>query len=220
MKKILLVTFSAILMIGCGGDYTIKVTEDPKEITPDLEVTPEPVNYPPSISGTPTISISANTDYSFTPIAADEENETLTFSITNKPSWAEFDTTSGKLYGTPVEIQTYTDIRIAVSDGANTSTLLPFDINIIQSSYQVTIQWGKPTENEDGSSLDNIAGYKVLYGAISGIYDNSRYIDDAEESTAIIDNLEAGEYYFSMITVTPTGVESSPSTEFYIEVGQ
>ena len=39
--------------------------------------------------------------YSFTPTASDPNGDALTFSITNTPPWATFNTSSGRLSGTP-----------------------------------------------------------------------------------------------------------------------
>src|SRR5262249_49250669 len=58
-------------------------------------------NVPPTISGTPPTTATAGTQYSFVPTANDSDGGTLTFSITNKPGWATFSTTTGRLQGTP-----------------------------------------------------------------------------------------------------------------------
>ena len=46
-------------------------------------------------------SVNENQAYSFTPTASDPDGNGLTFSITNKPNWASFSTTTGALTGTP-----------------------------------------------------------------------------------------------------------------------
>ena len=73
----------------------------------------------PSISGTPATSVTAAHYYAFQPAATDP-GKRLTFSIANKPSWAQFDPSSGRLYGTPLpqsNVGTFANIVIAVSDG-------------------------------------------------------------------------------------------------------
>ncbi|MCD8491486.1 MAG: hypothetical protein LRY51_06090 [Geovibrio sp.] len=52
-------------------------------------------NSAPLISGTPQTGVTAGTAYSFTPVSFDADDDTLTFRISNKPSWAEFDNTTG-----------------------------------------------------------------------------------------------------------------------------
>ena len=57
---------------------------------------------PPTINGSPATSVSAGSAYSFTPSASDPEGNALTFSIQNQPSWANFNSGTGELFGTPV----------------------------------------------------------------------------------------------------------------------
>src|SRR6185295_14044331 len=87
-------------------------------------------NTPPTISGTPPKSVVAGSLYSFTPTAKDANSDTLTFSISNKPAWATFSATTGKLSGTPSSAQTgtYSNIIIKVSDGSLTASLAAFAI--------------------------------------------------------------------------------------------
>lgn len=96
-------------------------------------------NRVPTISGTPTLSIAAASAYSFTPTGADADGDTLTYSITNKPVWATFSTSTGALTGTPSSTQkgTYAGIVIKVSDGQGGSAQL--------SSFTITVMNTAPT---------------------------------------------------------------------------
>jgi hypothetical protein len=91
-------------------------------------------NRTPVISGSPATSIAGHTAYSFVPTASDAENDPLTFSITNKPAWASFNTASGELSGTPTnsDTGTTTGIVIRVSDGT-TSASLTFDLSVTEN---------------------------------------------------------------------------------------
>jgi hypothetical protein len=93
---------------------------------------------PPEITGTPPTSITSGIDYSFLPTATDVDGETLTFSISGQPSWANFDTSTGALTGTPAigDVGTYTGIIITVSDGLYVSSLPSFDITVVAAATQ------------------------------------------------------------------------------------
>jgi len=80
----------------------------------------------PTISGTPPSKATAGKPYSFTPTASDSDGGTLTFSITNRPTWATFSTTTGRLQGTPAagNVGTFSSIGISVSDGQGGSAQL------------------------------------------------------------------------------------------------
>jgi hypothetical protein len=59
---------------------------------------PAPANNSrPLIGGAPGTNVQAQSTYSFRPNASDPEGQNLTFSVTNKPSWAAFSTATGAL---------------------------------------------------------------------------------------------------------------------------
>src|SRR5690606_31659378 len=72
-----------------------------ESIVQEVTVHIEGVNDEPEISGTPEISVHQDSPYSFVPTVVDVDGDALTFSIQNKPDWADFDTTTGELSGTP-----------------------------------------------------------------------------------------------------------------------
>ena len=90
-------------------------------------------NHAPTIAGTPKSEVNAGEPYTFTPTAKDaDSDDTLTYTITNKPSWATFDPATGTLSGTPKEsdVKSYTNITITVSDSLEKATLPAFNINV------------------------------------------------------------------------------------------
>src|SRR5690606_12685719 len=91
------------------------------------------------------------------------EGGTLAFSISMKPPWATFSTTTGQLSGT-AQTGTY-NISITVTDVAGASAQLAFVLTVTAaSSGSAALSWSKPTENTDGSALTDLAGYRVYHG--------------------------------------------------------
>ncbi len=90
------------------------------------------VNTPPVISGSPATSVTAGSAYSFQPNASDADGNNLTFSISGRPSWASFNTATGRLSGTPSDAQTgnYSNIVISVRDGTDTVSLPGFSVRV------------------------------------------------------------------------------------------
>jgi hypothetical protein len=120
--------------IGTFTNIVISVS-DGKASTPlpAFSITVASSNTPPVISGTPPTTATVGTQYTFTPTASDANaGTTLTFSITNKPSWATFTTSTGRLQGTPVtaNIGAFANIQITVSDGQDTAQLPAFTITV------------------------------------------------------------------------------------------
>jgi hypothetical protein len=85
-------------------------------------------NTPPTISGTPATTATVGTAYAFQPTAADADGNSLTFSIVNRPTWATFSTSTGRLSGTPTATAVHSGIVISVSDGAASTALPTFSI--------------------------------------------------------------------------------------------
>ena len=102
-------------------------------------------NLPPKISGSPSSWVYVGSQYSFRPTAADPEGKTLTFSVANKPSWASFDSKTGRLSGTPTAVGLWNSIAIKASDGVNTSSLSTFSIRATSTSNVAPTISGSPS---------------------------------------------------------------------------
>ena len=111
------------------------------------------INNIPIIEGNPAVSIRAEHAYVFTPTASDDDGDNLSFSITNKPDWLNFDTFDGTLSGTP-EITDYgknPDITITVSDGkAAASLTLSVEVQPILLNRKNFTSEGIMTPTADG----------------------------------------------------------------------
>jgi hypothetical protein len=172
-------------------------------------------NQPPTISGTPPTTARTGVAYAFTPTARDPEGRTLTFSISNKPAWAAFSTTTGRLSGTPSSAQTgtFSNIVIRVSDGVSTASLPAFAIVVSSTSTTgaATLSWTPPTRNTDGSTLTNLAGYRIAYGNSASSLTRTIQVANAGMSSYVVENLAAGTWYFSVRAYSTTGAESTTS---------
>lgn len=192
----------------------------PGSSTPDDDAAPgdpgTPIgeNTPPSISGTPQAVVVQGTQYAFEPDAHDADGDILHFDILNPPAWATFEPTTGRLEGTPSEehLGLYDDIVIAVTDGAADATLGPFSITVTATAAGAAeLSWEAPTENEDGSQLTDLAGYKVYWGTQPDEFVNSVTIDNPAVLSYVLEDLAPATYYFVATAVNSEGSESDPS---------
>jgi hypothetical protein len=168
-------------------------------------------NTAPTISGSPPGSVVQGTAYSFTPTAADADGNPLTFSVANLPTWAAFSTTTGRISGTPTsgQVGTYGNITISVSDGTATTSLATFSIQVVGTATgSATLSWTPPTQNSDGSPLNNLAGYKVYWGTQQGNYPNSATIANPGIATYVVDQLAPAQWFFVVTAYSATGTES------------
>jgi hypothetical protein len=89
-------------------------------------------NNPPQIVGTPIGTALVGQLYRFTPSATDADGDVLTFRIENRPDWATFSPSTGRLEGTPPSTAqpVYQRILISVTDGQAFSELPAFDLAV------------------------------------------------------------------------------------------
>ena len=188
---------------GDVGSYTnIAITVSDGQVTsslPAFSITVSATNNSPQISGTAASSVAVGSQYDFTPAASDPDGDVLSFSIANRPSWASFDSSSGRLSGTPLagDVGSYTSIAITVSDGQLTSSLPAFSISVNQVALgSATLSWTPPTQNTDGSALTNLASYRIYYGLSEGNYPNAIALDNPGLTSFVVENLTPGTYFF------------------------
>jgi hypothetical protein len=131
-----------------------------------------------------------------------------TTSVTPKLAWstnpvATSCAASGGWSGTKAASGTQTLTAIK----ANTS----YTLKCTWGSGSATIKWTAPTKNTDGTALTNLASYKVLYGTSSTSLGSSKLIDDPTMTSATISSLTPATWYFTVHSVTTTGIESGNS---------
>ena len=203
---------------GSWGPVVISVSDE--EFTVALQSffisvnATEPPNESPTISGSPASSVLQDTQYAFTPSASDPDSDPLTFSISGRPSWASFNSQTGRLSGTPdsADIGTYNNIVISVSDGEFTASLPAFSVTVQAIALgSATLSWTPPTTNTDGSTLTDLAGYKIYWGTTPGVYTSSVTVPFNNISSYVLENLTPDTYYFVSAAYDSTGSESDYS---------
>ena len=147
------VTIGTSLLGAQAGPYTIangthnirawvddvnrfpEANENNNDLTKAITIGSVTTNVPPTITGTPATKVTKSTAYNFTPKATDTNGDTLNFAIQNKPTWATFNVTTGRLSGTPTALGTHSNIRISVTDGKSAVVFLPaFSIEVVGGS--------------------------------------------------------------------------------------
>jgi len=197
-------------------------------------------NSVPTIAGSPSVQAAVGSNYSLTPQAKDDDGDTLAFSIQNKPTWAQFNTTTGALSGTPTVAATFADIVISVSDGKTSASMPAFSITVaaaesspgtgagsgsgsgtgasseaptpVVSGPNVALSWDVPTQTIDGQTLQNLAGYRIHYGTNQNALVSSIEVASPGMNSYTVENLQAGTtYYFAVRAIAADGGESELS---------
>lgn len=80
-----------------------------------------------------------------------------------------------------------------------------------KTTSSVEVSWSAPTLNTDGSALTNLAGYHIYYGTSPGTLNESADVPRAGASDYVVQGLQAGTWYFAVVSYTNTGFESAHS---------
>jgi len=206
---VLALASSAAVLQGCGGGAA--TTEN---VAPAQGGGTGSTEHAPTISGTPVTAGQVGKSYSFTPQASDADGDKLTFSITNKPAWASFDTSTGALTGSPT-VGTFANVTITVSDGQQSASLSAFSIAVTAAAASppasttgsAQLAWTPPTTRSDGSAFTDLKGYHLVYGTSQGNYTESITVP-ANVTSYLVENLKSGVYYFALTSFDSAGLES------------
>jgi hypothetical protein len=86
-NRILLLCISALAMSACKSSLEDSVGNFRTGVDTGID----PDNSPPTLTGSPEDLVFVGREFSFAPTAADPDGDPLTFTISNKPVWADFD---------------------------------------------------------------------------------------------------------------------------------
>jgi len=210
----LLPIFPLAFCHGCGGGSTSDTA--PQAAAPPPVSAPVTANRAPTISGQVVDSVRVGESYEWQPTAADADGDKLSFSAVNLPPWASIDPTDGRIIGTPGknDVGVYESITIKVADAALTTATQPFSITVLgdAASGVASLRWETPSSKFDGSPLDDLAGYRILYGRNSGDLDKSVLISNAATNSYEFSKLSSGIWYFAVVAVSSCGLEGPPTT--------
>jgi len=107
----------------------------------------------PAINNTAAAPTTVNEDalYTFTPELNATSGSVDSWSITNKPAWATFNTVNGKLEGTPRNANVGTDANISITatNSQGSSTYGPFTITVVNTNDAPTAADVNASTNED-----------------------------------------------------------------------
>ena len=78
-------------------------------------------------------------------------------------------------------------------------------------SNSLMLAWSAPTTNEDGTPLEDLAGYKLYFGNQSRQY--TQVITLGSDTTAELANLQSGTYYVTVTAFDIYGNESDFANE-------
>lgn len=205
-----LVLFGVVIMAalaGCGGSGSTSTSAFSSPTAKKSAVL--------SVSGSPGTTVSVGQSYSFTP-SVSNGGGTPSFAIKNAPSWATFNSKTGKLSGTPTSADagTYSNIVITVADGGTTASLPAFSITVAEANSgpgSADVSWTPPTTTANGATLTNLAGYDIYYGTSPTALTQKVQVSNVGVTNYVVSGLTSGTWYFVVTAYTSSGAQSVPS---------
>ena len=233
--------------IGFDGvdrfEYQAVDDDDGKSEITIVSLRVDNTNDSPIINGTPATVVNTGNNYSFRPSASDADNDSLTFSIGNKPQWATFNTNSGELTGTPgtTDIGVFSNVQISVTDEAGITASLPsFSIEVFDSQLAPSATTQSLSTAEDsalalilvgtdpnGDSLTFLLDRPPVNGTLTGAAPNLIYtpnvdFNGADNFTFVVSDGQANSEP-AQVNINVTSVNDAPEAiddEFSITEGQ
>ena len=146
-----------------------------------IQVTAPASSQTLQISGSPPTSVQAGTAYSFQPTTTDAPGKTLHFSVTNIPSWASLNTSTGALTGNPNSTQagTYASLTLSVNDGTTTASLPTFSITVSNTAGGSS----PPTSPPPSNTPPTISGTPAMAVTEGSTYSFTPAASDANGNT-------------------------------------
>jgi hypothetical protein len=181
-----------------------------------------------TLSGTPATTDVAGQAYSFTPTASGNYyGATVTYSVSGLPSWAAFNTSTGRLSGTPslANIGTYANISIKATNGTTTASLAPFSISVTTPANATPTISGQP-----GTAVNTGSAYSftptasdAIGAALTFSIQNAPAWASFNTSTGQLSGTPTAAYagtYANIVISVSDGVASASLAAFSIAVTQ
>lgn len=216
LGKLFLVVSVLAVMAGCSGSTSSGNTAtngvDPDAPTeqpapPDAGGDDDGEQPPGEDPAEPTTAFSASED-----TVSPGQTVTLNWSSQGANSceasggWSGSRPVNGSAEVGPISASTTFTLSCS-GDGGNSMAMI--SVSVLGT---VSLAWQPPAENEDGSPLTDLSGYRIHYGQFSGSYDTEVTVGNPG-ATEWSTDLPSGEYYFAMTAFDHEGNESGYSNE-------
>jgi len=214
-KRATILLLPLCLCHGCSG---VGADEVGVSATTSAPASAGSQNAPPSIMVAEIADAQVGASFDYQPAVQDPDRDALHFTAVNLPTWASLDPESGHISGTPGpnDAGLYESISITVADATHKVVTKPFSITVNPAPEAAngvaSLHWELPSAKVSGEPLDDLAGYRILYGRSSSDLDQSVLISDPATTSYQFSSLSSGVWYFAVVAVSSNGFEGPPTT--------
>ena len=165
------------------------------------------------------------TPYMYEPGGYDMDiGDTITYTVTNQPSWTTFDSSTGRLTGTPSSsdmggqsIKSYSGISMTVTDADGESAVLPsFTIDVVSNDLPVANDMSINIDEDTSGTITlqgtDLNGYDLIYSVtnVTNGLATFNYVSNTVEYAGDVDYF--GSDSFTYKVTNEYGLESSEKT--------
>jgi hypothetical protein len=169
-----------------------------------------------------------NSFFSALAVAKHPSGKPVAIGIENAPPWLSswsFHTGDSDylvFFGTPgiEHVGVYTGVRLTASNGMVTATRDLDLVVAVEADNTVSLSWLAPTENEDGTPLADLAGYRIYGWPSNGAAALNREVALFSGTQLDISGLENGLWKFAVTAYNSVGTESGLSAILPVWVGR
>ena len=112
---------------------------DSGSVTQSFTIAVTDVNDAPVITSVAPTSVILGEEYTYTPSATDAENDSLTWSLTQKPAGMTINVTTGAISWTPAEAGSSGTVRLVANDGNSDSVAQTFVITVSEPDNEAPV---------------------------------------------------------------------------------
>ena len=181
-----------------AGDFQVKIKGSDKfgEMSGVLYL--KVINNPPEIISVPITEVDENKFYSYQVVAADSDNDVLTYSLLVAPEWLSINSDSGLITGTAPEVNADTDfgVNVVVSDGkcGFATQFYVLSVNNIIKPNNPPVAYSQSVEIEFETPIN------IIFGATDPNNDALTFSIVSNPSNGVLSNFDTST---GQVTYTP-----------------
>lgn len=217
LKHYMLSAILWMLMVGCAGCGGKVSSSNIGGTSPDTK--PPTISLTNPADGTTGFAVNSAITITFSEAMDASSINTSTFTLSNGAAGAvtydvvnmiaTFTPSSSLAFSTAYAATITTGVKDAAGNAMASNYTWTFTTGSAPGT--ATLTWDAPTENADGTTLVDLAGYRIYYGTFSGSY--TIPIDAGNVTTYTFTGLSTGTYYFAVTAYDTSGNEGAYSIE-------
>lgn len=188
--------------------YSVSASCPTSGTTPAVSIAISPTSANVTASGTQT----------FTATVSNSSNTSVTWQVngvTGGNSTVGTISASG-VYSAPATPPSPATVSVKAISNADPTKSATASITITATPAPTTgsvrINWVAPSQETDGSALDDLTGFRIYYGTGPNSLTNRIDVTNPSTRSWLISNLARGTWYFSLVAVSASGSESARTT--------